>query len=31
VVYSAVVLMVAATTLITPPLLVWRMRGARRD
>jgi Kef-type K+ transport system membrane component KefB len=26
-VYSAVVLMVALTTLVTPPLLVWRMRG----
>ena len=28
-VYSAVVVMVALTTLITPPLLVWRLRGAR--
>ena len=29
-VYSAVVVMVAVTTLITPPLLVWRLRGPRR-
>jgi Kef-type K+ transport system membrane component KefB len=29
-VYSAVVAMVALTTLMTPPLLVWRMGGARR-
>lgn len=28
-VYSAVVVMVAVTTLVTPPLLVWRMRGPR--
>ena len=28
-VYSAVVAMVALTTLMTPPLLAWRMRGAR--
>jgi hypothetical protein len=28
-VYSAVVVMVAATTLVTPPLLVWRMRQPR--
>jgi Kef-type K+ transport system membrane component KefB len=27
-VYSAVVVMVAVTTLVTPPLLVWRMRGS---
>ena len=27
-VYSAVVAMVALTTLVTPPLLVWRLRGA---
>ena len=27
-VYSAVVMMVGLTTLMTPPLLVWRMRGA---
>ena len=27
-VFSAVVMMVALTTLMTPPLLVWRMRGA---
>jgi Kef-type K+ transport system membrane component KefB len=27
-VYSAVVVMVALTTLLTPPLLVWRFRGA---
>jgi Na+:H+ antiporter len=26
-VYSALVVMVAVTTLVTPPLLVWRMRG----
>jgi Kef-type K+ transport system membrane component KefB len=26
-VYSAVVMMVAVTTLLTPPLLVWRLRG----
>ncbi|MCE9627826.1 MAG: cation:proton antiporter, partial [Candidatus Eisenbacteria bacterium] len=26
-VYSAVVVMVAITTLVTPPLLVWRMKG----
>jgi Kef-type K+ transport system membrane component KefB len=26
--YSAIVVMVAVTTLVTPPLLVWRMRGA---
>ena len=29
-VFSAVVIMVALTTLVTPPLLVWKMRGARR-
>jgi Kef-type K+ transport system membrane component KefB len=29
-VFSAVVIMVALTTLVTPPLLVWRMRGTRR-
>ena len=29
VVVSAVVIMVALTTLVTPPLLVWRMRGPR--
>ncbi len=29
-VYSAVVVMVAITTLITPPLLVWRLRGSAR-
>ena len=29
-VYSAVVVMVALTTLMTPPLLVWRMGGAER-
>lgn len=29
-VYSAVVVMVAVTTLVTPPLLVWRMRGPAR-
>ena len=29
-VFSATVIMVALTTLVTPPLLVWRMRGARR-
>jgi Kef-type K+ transport system membrane component KefB len=29
-VYSAVVVMVAVTTLVTPPLLVWRLRGAGR-
>ena len=28
-VYSAVVVMVAITTLLTPPLLVWRLRGRR--
>ncbi len=28
-VYSAVVVMVAVTTLVTPPLLVWRMRSPR--
>ncbi len=28
--YSAVVVMVAATTLVTPPLLAWRMRGKPR-
>ena len=28
-VYSAVVLMVAATTLVTPPLLAWRLRGRK--
>jgi Kef-type K+ transport system membrane component KefB len=28
-VFSAVVIMVALTTLVTPPLLVWRMRGAQ--
>jgi len=28
-VYSAVVVMVAVTTLVTPPLLVWRMRQPR--
>ena len=27
-VFSAIVVMVAITTLLTPPLLVWRMRGA---
>ena len=26
-VFSAVVVMVALTTMLTPPLLVWRMRG----
>ena len=26
-IYTAVVVMVAATTLLTPPLLIWRMRG----
>ena len=30
-VYSAVVAMVAATTLLTPPLLVWRMKGGGRS
>ena len=30
-VYSAVVVMVAATTLVTPPLLVWRMKGRGRS
>jgi len=30
-IYSAVVVMVALTTLLTPPLLVWRMRGGRRE
>lgn len=29
-IYSAVVLMVALTTLLTPPLLVWRLRGRTR-
>ncbi len=29
-IYSAVVVMVALTTLLTPPLLVWKLRGARR-
>ena len=29
-VYSAVVMMVALTTLMTPPLLVWRMRSGER-
>jgi Kef-type K+ transport system membrane component KefB len=29
-VFSAVVVMVALTTLMTPPLLVWRMRGLDR-
>jgi Kef-type K+ transport system membrane component KefB len=29
-VFSAVVIMVALTTLVTPPLLVWRMRGSKR-
>ncbi len=29
-VYSAVVVMVALTTLMTPPLLVWRLRGLER-
>jgi len=29
VVYSAVVVMVAITTMVTPPLLVWRMRSGR--
>jgi len=28
-VYAAVVVMVALTTLLTPPLLVWRLRGKR--
>jgi len=28
-VFSAIVIMVALTTLVTPPLLVWRMRGVR--
>jgi Kef-type K+ transport system membrane component KefB len=28
-VFSAVVIMVALTTLVTPPLLVWKMRGPR--
>jgi Na+:H+ antiporter len=27
-VFSAAIIMVAATTLVTPPLLVWRLRGA---
>jgi Kef-type K+ transport system membrane component KefB len=31
VVYSALVVMVAVTTLVTPPLLVWRLRGAGRS
>ena len=30
-VYSAVVVMVAVTTLVTPPLLVWRLRGTGRS
>ena len=30
-VYSAVVVMVAVTTLVTPPLLVWRLRGTRPE
>lgn len=30
-VYSAVVVMVAVTTLVTPPLLVWRMQRPRRE
>jgi Kef-type K+ transport system membrane component KefB len=30
-VFSAVVIMVALTTLVTPPFLVWKMRGARRS
>src|SRR5436309_2872365 len=30
-VYSAVVAMVAATTLLTPPLLVWRLKGSGRS
>jgi Kef-type K+ transport system membrane component KefB len=30
-VFSATIIMVALTTLVTPPLLVWKMRGARRD
>jgi Kef-type K+ transport system membrane component KefB len=29
-IYSAVIVMVALTTLLTPPLLVWRMRGGTR-
>jgi len=28
-IYSAVIVMVALTTLLTPPLLVWKMRGLR--
>ena len=28
-IYSAVIVMVALTTLLTPPLLVWKMRGSR--
>ncbi len=28
-VFSATIIMVAVTTLVTPPLLVWRMRGSR--
>jgi Kef-type K+ transport system membrane component KefB len=29
-VYSAVILMVALTTLLTPPLLVWRLRAREK-
>jgi hypothetical protein len=28
-VFSATIIMVAVTTLVTPPLLVWRLRGSR--
>jgi Kef-type K+ transport system membrane component KefB len=30
-IYSAVIVMVALTTLLTPPLLVWRMAGRKSD